>query len=399
MTIFGGSNGADFAKCATKCGTIFPDTWTWAYGHAPSLVTSVAVSRVSDAQVTISWQAPATWGSSSADLYEIDASTPNVDGVSRWNLPATAATATLGALYDGVPVNFTVTAHNSGGLSGGLSAPSPSADPSPTSEVSNTLTFSTKPSALSGSSCHCFTLQQNFFVEQVNAGPGAVPTIWAQNVVYAYEESGAWYAASVTNVWNLGSAGFVYWGVGTTAVELASFPSSLSVTTAVRPGSIVFSSSLAGTAYWTWDVPSLADSDSYDVVYNPDDSATAEHVFFSPQGLLVGPGNGAAVNFLSGTEGSLQSAEVLGNGSTQAGYVCPITDEQASTAEAGKNLAWSVTGAKAAFKYSKGSSFEGVAFLPEDLPCGASPASQAFNLQVRPKQIASRLLHNDGEGQ
>jgi YVTN family beta-propeller protein len=389
LLLFGGTSGSGFPTCASRC-TPRSDTWTSSYGTAPSLVSGVTVSSVSDSQVSLSWTAPDSWGGSSSDEYVVSASTPNIDGVDEWTIPATSTTTTIDDLFDGVPVSFTVAAENAGAQTSGPSFQSASVSPSPTLEMTNTLTLSVAPSAkdgspgncayVSSSSSECFTFQQNFYVQTENAGPGVVPGIWVQNVLFVADTSGGWVTESETNIWDLTSAGWVYWAYAQpSTTPVASFPATFTVTTAVEPDKVVFSSSSAGSDYSSWTVPSLAESIPFDVVYNPNDTSTSQNVFASPQAMLVGPGGGTSVAFGAGTAGSLTSEGVLADGSAQGGYQCPITSSFSSTGETSTNLGWTVSAPTAAFAYSHGSTLEGVAFLPQQSSCVLPSLSPAFS--------------------
>ncbi len=395
LVIFGGTSGSGFPTCASSC-TPLSDTWASSYGAAPSLVSGVTVSSLSDSQVSLSWSAPDSWGGSAAEQYVISASTPNTNGVAQWTVPAPSTTTTIGDLFDGTPVSFTVAAENADAQTTGPSFQSATVSPSPTLDVTNTVTLSAPPSAtpsdtnncrfLGSSGSACFTFQQNFFVQEENAGPGAVPGLWIQNVLWVGDTSSGWMDRSETNIWDLSAAGWVYWAYSQpTTASLASFPAAISVTTSVEPDKVEFSSSGAGSDYSSWSVPSVAESVPYAVVYNPKDTTTSEDVYASPQAMLVGPGGGSSVTFGSGTTGSLTSEGVLADGSMQGGYQCPITPNYSSTAETSTDLGWTVSGAMAAFAYSSGSTLDGVAFLPQQSSCVLPPAAPSFtNLRLKP---------------
>lgn len=395
LVLFGGTSGTGFPTCATSC-TPLSDTWASSYGVAPSLVSGVTVASLSDSQVSLSWSAPASWGGSAAQQYVVSASTPNTNGVAQWTVPATSTTTTIGDLFDGVPVSFTVAAENAGAQTTGPSAPSATVSPSPTVDATDTVTLSAAPSDtdsspgncafLASGGSQCFTFQQNFFVQEANAGPGVVPGLWIQNVLFVGDSPGGWVARSETNIWDLAASGWVYWAyVQPTTASLASFPASITVTTSVGPDKVEFSSSSAGNDYSSWSVPSVGESIPYAVVYNPNDTTTGENVYSSPQAMLVGPGGGSSVTFGSGTAGSLTSEGVLADGSSQGSYQCPITPNFSSTAETSANLGWTEADPVANFAYSSGSTLDGVAFLPQRSSCAlpASP-SPSFTTQ-RPK--------------
>lgn len=350
---------------------------------APGAPSNVVVKAVSDGQVLLAWRAPSSWGGAKPLKYIIKASHANLKGVSKVVVRATSRTARLNYLYDDVPQTFKVAAENSAKRVGPYSAASARADPSPTVQVTNTLTLSAAPQAktpcpLGSFATECFSFQQNFFVDRENAGASA-PIIWAQNWIIVYKQSGQWWVLPQTNVWEAGKLERLAAGAAG-PYEVSSFPFSVTVITAVTPDKLTFRNSMSGSLpFWTWKEPSsLARSHPFSVVFDPGLASVAGTVigYYTPQAVLVGPAYGYGVSFKSGTAGSLKSVADLRNGASQTGTDCPVKRRHVATAEFGLGLAWMASGSNAGFRFTtaKGTP-EGVIFLPQVLPCTGGPPS------------------------
>lgn len=339
----------------------------------------VTVTRVSDGQVGLTWKATSSWGSSAAKGYVVTASRPGTDGTVTTTAPASATSANVANLYDGLPVSFTVAAENAAGNLSAPSLPSANVTPTATTGLSSTLRFTTSPQE---SGCEqgylaCFNFQQNFFVNAENAGPGAVPIVWGQNVLVFYEENFQWYVQSEAQVWVESSSEYGVFWYGPpdwydTTRKVGAYPATFKVTTAVEKDKIVFSNSLEGNDYWSWRAPSLDKANPFDVVEAAAPTRYGE--FFDPQGVLVGDASGSQSSFEQPTAGSLISAGDLAAGPAETGFDCPISSAASSTGETSSGLDFFPRGSAAQFSYRKHASEVGVAFGPDSYSCPGSAA-------------------------
>ncbi len=397
--------------------------------EAPSAPTRV-VAKATDHQVVVNWVAPSATGNGRVTNYVVLALRGNKRYWTFGDL-STATTLTLNYMNDGVTYRFEVAAENSSNLIGPYSSASSPVTPSPIVEVTNSLSLETAPS-VSGSLCairiqipsdECFDLQQNFFVANgpaekgsspITAPPFKVPPFWLQNIVVIFRSAqGQWLAQPQAFVL-LGSSpqqpiacsGFPSTpGVckkATRSVELkdSSFPATIVVKSVVSRNRVRFYDSLLGSSpFFTWSEPSRGSGTTstlppttiigsshvpvcafspngcpvaysfapFNIVSNPNSVLYQG----APEAVLVGWDEGdPTAGFLAGTRGSIGSELRLSNGVVATHTVCALPSSKAETAEKGKSLQWTVSpGGVAHFSYMSDSMTEGVAFLPQTLPC------------------------------
>jgi hypothetical protein len=383
------------------------------------------IATATDHQVVVSWVAPRDTGNAPIANYTVRA----IHDEERWTFDdsSPATTLTLNYLDDGLAYRFEVAAENSSRLTGPNSSASPPVTPSPIVEVENSLTLETAPNLspvlcsllinINISSNECFGFQQDFFVEAeawgstdspTAAPPFRVPPFWMQNMVVIEESAtGDWWAqpeamvlpvsAGAAPQASVACSGFPdtpgVCGRSARSVNLMSnpFPTTIVVRSVVSKNTVRFYDSLLGPSpFFTWtepggrpaahsvtttppcalngnQCPPVYPFNPFNVVWNP----TTPLYQGAPEGVLVGWEEGEpTATFLAGTGGSLGSALRLSNGRFATNTVCPISSSQTETEETGNSLQWTVSpGGATRFSYLAGSTSEGVAFLPQTLPC------------------------------
>jgi hypothetical protein len=298
-----------------------------------------------DGQAEVTWKSPQVDGAPEVDKYVVTSSPPSSAVV----VPGGQTSVFLNGLTNGEQYTFSVAAVDVGGQ-GPASLPSNAVTPEPLSTFTSTVTLRSVSVLFNGGGCvdqgtQCFGIQQNSFIHTASD-----EEYWVQNLVFLEDTAErGWEVEGNYEIWNgtqqaiLACSGtitsgpdgeFCQWPM---AWHALTFPSQITLTSAVANGDVVLTNSL-GDLFPAWS-PGL-DGAQF-IVDLHETAAPSQLTMYAPETVIVGE-TGRHTAWFTGGSGSIASRTVLSNGQAEdPGTQCVAQSSDTSTGEAGVGFYWS----------------------------------------------------------